>query len=92
VDTVARDLAGDGDEGEDHSRERCWRGRATWFALITDQAIPRGSFESVRQLEKAITKYLAAWNENAKPFQRTKSASQIRWRIRRAQDVFDARH
>lgn len=63
-----------------------------WFALITDQAIRRGSFDSVRQLEKAITKYLAAWNEDAKPFRWTKSASQIRWRIRRAQDVFDARH
>jgi transposase len=63
-----------------------------WFALITDQAIRRGSFDSVRQLEKAITKYLAAWNENAKPFRWTKSANQIRWRIRRAQDVFDARH
>jgi len=34
-----------------------------WFALITSQAIRRGSFDSVRSLERAINRYLAHWNE-----------------------------
>ena len=55
-----------------------------WFAQITDEAIRRGSFDSVRKLERAISKYLADWNENAKPFRWTKSASAIRRRVRRA--------
>ena len=39
-----------------------------WFALITAQAIRRGSFDSVRKLERAIMRYLATWNDGAKPF------------------------
>ena len=34
-----------------------------WFALITSQAIRRGSFDSVRRLEPAITRFLANWNQ-----------------------------
>ena len=54
-----------------------------WFALITTQAIRRGSFDSVRQLERHH-QLLAAWNENAKPFRWTKSAHQIQRSIRNA--------
>lgn len=39
-----------------------------WFALITAQAIRRGSFNSTRRLEQAIMRWLAHWNQNAKPF------------------------
>jgi hypothetical protein len=63
-----------------------------WFALITNQAIRRGSFDSVGALEKAINDYLASWNENPKPFRWTKTAAQIQWRISRAKDRSDARH
>lgn len=49
-----------------------------WFALITGQVIRRGSFDSVRRLERAIRRYLEAWNQDAKPFTWTKSARQIR--------------
>ena len=42
-----------------------------WFALITRQAIRRGSFDSVRRLAQAILRYLAHWNENARPFRWT---------------------
>lgn len=63
-----------------------------WFALITTQAIRRGSFDSVRQLERTITKYLADWNENAKPFRWTKSARQIRTSIRHAKVTFETGH
>ena len=39
-----------------------------WFALITGQAIRRGSFDNVARLEKAIMAWLQQWNENAQPF------------------------
>ena len=55
-----------------------------WFALLTSQAIRRGSFDSVRKLERAILRYLAAWNENATPFRWTKTAREIRGSIRHA--------
>jgi transposase len=55
-----------------------------WFGLITSQAIRRGSFDSVRKLEVVILRYLAAWNEDAKPFRWTTTAREIRGKIRRA--------
>lgn len=39
-----------------------------WFALVTTQVIRRGSFDSVQHLERAIRKYLEAWNDDANPF------------------------
>jgi transposase len=63
-----------------------------WFALITDQAIRRGSFDSVRSLERAIMRYLAHWNENAKPFRWTKSARMIKRQIRRVMDIYETGH
>ena len=63
-----------------------------WFALITTQAIRRGSFDNVRQLERAITKYLAHWNENATPFHWTKSPRQIRTSIRHAKAICETGH
>ena len=59
-----------------------------WFALITGQAIRRGSFDSIRRLEAAITNWLAAWNQNAKPFRWTKSAHQIKRSIRNAALIY----
>jgi len=38
-----------------------------WFGELTSKRIRRGSFGSVEDLEKAITEFLAAWNENPKP-------------------------
>jgi transposase len=49
-----------------------------WFGLVTAQVIRRGSFDTVRLLERAIGRYLEAWNQDAKPFTWTKSARQIR--------------
>jgi hypothetical protein len=49
-----------------------------WFAPITSQAIRRGSFNSVHRLERAITRCLAHWNDNAKTFRWIKTAAQIR--------------
>jgi transposase len=63
-----------------------------WFALITDQSIRRGSFTSVRALERAILRYLAHWNENAKPFRWTKSARTILRSIQRVTRIYEAGH
>lgn len=62
-----------------------------WFGLITSQAIRRGSFDSVAELERAINAYLANWNDDPKPFSWTKTPGQILWRIRRAKDRYAAR-
>jgi transposase len=63
-----------------------------WFALITDEAIRRGSFESVRKLEKAIMLWLKSWNEDPRPFQWTKSARVIRQKIRDVQRTLGTGH
>ena len=63
-----------------------------WFGLITDHAIRRGSFDSVKQLERTIGRYLADWNENAKPFVWTKSAREIKRKIRRVSDTWETEH
>jgi transposase len=54
-----------------------------WFAKITDKRIRRGSFTSVRSLEKAIEEYLDDNNENPKPFVWTADADLILGKIRR---------
>ncbi|MGO9449577.1 MAG: IS630 family transposase [Candidatus Binataceae bacterium] len=63
-----------------------------WFGLITDQAIRRGSFDSVRRLEEAINRWLAHWNQNARPFRWTKSAAQIKRSIRNAELIYETGH
>jgi hypothetical protein len=55
-----------------------------WFGIISQQAIGRGGFTSVVQLERAITRFLAHWNQGAKPFVWTKAAAQIKRSIRNA--------
>jgi transposase len=48
-----------------------------WFALLTQRQIKRGSHASVRELEGAISEFIAAHNQNPKPFVWTKTADQI---------------
>lgn len=48
-----------------------------FFGLITSQRIRRGSFESVEELERAITDYIKQHNDDPKPFVWTKTADQI---------------
>ena len=61
-----------------------------WFALITSQAIRRGSFDSVRRLERAITRWLTHWNEIAKPFRWTRSAADIKRSIANVTAIYDS--
>ena len=54
-----------------------------WFAGITEKQIRRGSFTSVRSLEKAIREYLSNNNEHPKPFVWTATADLILSKIQR---------
>jgi transposase len=60
-----------------------------WFALITAQAIRRGSFDSVRRLERAIMRWLAHWNDHARPFRWTKSAAAIRRSLNNVTAIYE---
>ena len=53
------------------------------FAEITEKHIRRGAFRSVAALEKAIMDYLAAHDENPKPFVWTAGADLILDRVKR---------
>lgn len=53
-----------------------------FFAAITEKRIRRGVFRSVAALEKAILEYLAAHNENPKPFVWTAGADLILDRVK----------
>ena len=48
-----------------------------WFAYLTDDLLRRSDHRSVQALEKDIRNWVAAWNENPKPFIWTKTAEQI---------------
>ena len=49
----------------------------TFFGLLTRQAIRRGSFASVPDLEAAIHRYIDAWNDHCEPFAWVKDADDI---------------
>ena len=55
-----------------------------WFRNITTQRLRRGSFGNVQALEKAITDYIAAHNQNPKPFTWTADLKDILPKIARA--------
>jgi transposase len=48
-----------------------------WFALLSQCQIKRGSHYSVRELEAAISEFIAVHNEHPKLFMWTKSADAI---------------
>lgn len=48
-----------------------------WFAMLTEKQLRRGTHRSTRALEDAIRLYLAAHNEDPKPFVWVKTADQI---------------
>ena len=54
-----------------------------FFAKITDERIRRGTFTSVRSLEKAIYEYIENHNKNPKPFVWTATADEIFVKIER---------
>jgi hypothetical protein len=62
-----------------------------FFGIITRQAIRRGSFVSVDDLEDAIDTYIHAYNQRAKPFTWTKTADDLLTKIKRKQ-ISNTRH
>src|SRR5580704_16939750 len=61
-----------------------------FFALITEDAIRRGVFNSVAELEATIADYLANHNAEPKPFVWTKSADVILAKVDRARTTLAA--
>jgi transposase len=58
-----------------------------WFGLITDQMIRRGTFRSVDELECAIYKWLANWNDTPKAFVWRATADVILDKVRRCKEA-----
>jgi len=54
-----------------------------WFALITQKAIRRGSFRSVKELTAKIDQFVSAYNKKAKPFVWVATADSILAKIER---------
>lgn len=54
-----------------------------WFALITNQAIRRGSFDSVPDLKRKINEFVEHYNQHPKPFRWTATAESILAKIER---------
>jgi transposase len=60
-----------------------------WFAELTNKAVRRGSFPSIADLEHAITQFLAAWNDNPKPFIWTATIESITEKLTRCRQTLE---
>ncbi|MGA2049564.1 MAG: IS630 family transposase [Terracidiphilus sp.] len=60
-----------------------------WFAELTEKRIRRGSFFSVDDLVAAIEDFLAAWNENPKPFIWTAEVDSIVAKLSRCRQTLE---
>jgi transposase len=58
-----------------------------WFREITEKAIRRGVFPSVKSLENAIGEFMKTWNGDPKPFKWTAQAQPIIEKVKRARAV-----
>lgn len=63
----------------------------TWFGILTNQRVRRGSFNSVKDLVQAIEGFIAAYNERAEPFVWMKTASEILAKAKRT-NTSETRH
>ncbi|GAB3943577.1 IS630-like element ISMsm5 family transposase [Kribbella albertanoniae] len=62
-----------------------------WFSIIERQAIHRGTFRSVHDLNTKIRRFITGWNDRSHPFVWTKTADQILKKANR-QKTSDAGH
>jgi transposase len=60
-----------------------------WFGELTSKRIRRGSFGSVAELQQAIEEFLAAWNENPKPFVWTATLESIVEKLSRCRQTLE---
>jgi putative transposase len=64
-----------------------------WFALITNQAIRRGSFDSVADLKRNIDTFVSHYNQHPRPFMWTATSDSILGKIERlCKFINGARH
>ncbi len=64
-----------------------------WFNLITQRAIRRGTFKSVKELVSKIGAYIHNYNRHAKPFVWTATADSILAKVRRlSQAISETQH
>ncbi len=63
-----------------------------FFSEITNQRIRRGTFRSVRELQRAIAAFVAEHNKKAKPFVWTKSAATILRKIKKCHATYGSPH
>lgn len=54
-----------------------------WFALITNQAIRRGSFDSVTDLKRKISEFVEHYNQHPRPFMWSATAESILAKLER---------
>lgn len=54
-----------------------------WFGIITQRAIRRGSFSSVKELIARIEQFVGAYNKNTAPFIWTATADSILEKLQR---------
>ena len=60
-----------------------------WFGELTSKRIRRGSFLDVNDLVAAINEFLAAWNENPKPFVWTATVESILAKLSRCRQTLE---
>jgi len=60
-----------------------------WFGELTSKTIRRGSFLSVGDLRRAIEDFLAAWNNNPKPFVWTATVESIMEKLSRCRQTLE---
>ena len=60
-----------------------------WFRELTTECVRRGAFFSVADLERAIVEFLAAWNEEPKPFVWTATVDSIVEKLSRCRQTLE---
>ena len=60
-----------------------------WFGELTQKAVRRGAFISVPELQSAIEKFLAAWNEKPRPFVWTATMEKIMEKVTRSRAALE---
>ena len=60
-----------------------------WFGELTGKRVRRGSFANVEELQQAIMEFLAAWNEQPKPFVWTATVQMIQEKLARCRQTLE---
>ena len=64
-----------------------------WFNIITQKAIRRGSFRSVKELKYKIDQFVQKYNTNCKPFSWTANADSILAKLKRlCENISETQH